>query len=113
MGGYFWTPLLARSTHHASASFAIITDAKDEDAQAFYEHYGGSSSFRPKATTVASSSLWGRWSGYSRGKSVSSISAVACQQVVSEPPHKRRTYRRKQRFLLCCLARPKLEKLKC
>ena len=41
MGGYFWTRLLARSTLHAgSLPSAIIANAKDDDAQSFYEHYG-------------------------------------------------------------------------
>jgi hypothetical protein len=35
----------------------------------------------------------------------------AFQLVVWEPAHKRRTYRRKQRFLIRCCARP--EMLKC
>jgi len=30
----------ARDASRQVASFAIITDAKDEDAQSFYEHYG-------------------------------------------------------------------------
>jgi hypothetical protein len=33
--------------------------------------------------------------------------------VVSEPAHKRRTFRRKQRFLMRCTARQEREQLKC
>jgi GNAT superfamily N-acetyltransferase len=42
LGGRLLLDALARAfaTSRQVASFAVITDAKDEDAQSFYEHYG-------------------------------------------------------------------------
>ena len=53
LGGRLLIDALACSlyTSRDVASMAVITDAKDDEAQAFYEHYG----FRPLPTVVVSS----------------------------------------------------------
>jgi hypothetical protein len=65
VGGFLDALARAFAASRRVASVAVITDAKDEDAQSFHEHYGSGCS-RPNGMTVASSYRWGR-SSYCSG----------------------------------------------
>ncbi len=73
------TPLLARSTLHAGSLPSPLSPTPRTRMHSPSTHTTGSSSSRPNAMTVASSSLWGRSSSCSRGKSISAFQHAALQ----------------------------------